>query len=199
MIEETHQETPRTGEEGSDTEEPTAQETRQRATDQSSTERAGDARADEAPPGDAEATTPPVEAGRPAELEDGSQPDEAGEELARAEGPPQAERPAPAASTVETGSDVAATGDTMTPTKINFFLFWLFEIPAAYLLALHLGWKQSGVFWSIVFAESLAGLVGIWLFRRGKWNPRGGAPGSCSDRSSPWRPISRWSRRFDGG
>jgi putative MATE family efflux protein len=60
-------------------------------------------------------------------------------------------------------------GDTMTPTKINFFLFWLFEIPAAYLLALHLGWKQTGVFWSIVFAESLAGLVGIWLFRRGKW------------------------------
>lgn len=60
-------------------------------------------------------------------------------------------------------------GDTMTPTKINFFLFWLLEIPAAYYLALHAGWKQSGVFWSIVFAESLAGLVGIWLFRRGKW------------------------------
>lgn len=60
-------------------------------------------------------------------------------------------------------------GDTMTPTKINFFLFWLFEIPAAYFLAFHLGWEQSGVFWSIVFAESLAGLVGIWLFRRGRW------------------------------
>lgn len=60
-------------------------------------------------------------------------------------------------------------GDTLTPTKINFVLFWLLEIPAAYFLALHAGWKQSGVFWSIVFAESLAGLVGIWLFRRGKW------------------------------
>jgi putative MATE family efflux protein len=60
-------------------------------------------------------------------------------------------------------------GDTLTPTKINFVLFWLLEIPMAYFLALHAGWKQSGVFWSIVFAESLAGLVGIWLFRRGKW------------------------------
>ena len=60
-------------------------------------------------------------------------------------------------------------GDTMTPTKINFFLFWLLEIPVAYFLALHAGMKQTGVFWSIVIAESLAGLVGIWLFRRGKW------------------------------
>jgi putative MATE family efflux protein len=60
-------------------------------------------------------------------------------------------------------------GDTMTPTKINFFLFWLLEIPVAYFLAMHAGMKQSGVFWSIVTAESLAGLVGIWLFRRGKW------------------------------
>jgi putative MATE family efflux protein len=60
-------------------------------------------------------------------------------------------------------------GDTMTPTKINFFLFWLFEIPVAYFLSLHAGMNESGVFWSIVLAESLAGLVGIWLFRRGTW------------------------------
>jgi len=60
-------------------------------------------------------------------------------------------------------------GDTMTPTKINFVLFWLLEIPLAYSLALHAGMRESGVFWSIVIAESLAGVVGIWLFRRGKW------------------------------
>jgi Na+-driven multidrug efflux pump len=60
-------------------------------------------------------------------------------------------------------------GDAMTPTRIDFFLFWLFEIPLAYVLALPLGMRESGVFWSIVFAESLAGLVGIWWFRRGNW------------------------------
>jgi putative MATE family efflux protein len=60
-------------------------------------------------------------------------------------------------------------GDTLTPTKINFVCFWLLEIPVAYLLAIKLGAQQSGVYWSIVVAESSAGLIGIWLFRRGKW------------------------------
>ncbi len=60
-------------------------------------------------------------------------------------------------------------GDTWTPTKINLVCFWIIEIPIAYFLAMKLGAKQSGVYWSIVVAESLAGLIGIWLFRRGKW------------------------------
>jgi putative MATE family efflux protein len=60
-------------------------------------------------------------------------------------------------------------GDTLTPTKINFFCFWLLEIPLAYLMAIHLGAHQSGVYWSIVVAESTAGVVGIVLFRRGRW------------------------------
>jgi putative MATE family efflux protein len=60
-------------------------------------------------------------------------------------------------------------GDTMTPTKIYVFCFWLFEIPLAYLLAIVLGAAASGVYWSVVAAETAAGIVGILVFRRGRW------------------------------
>lgn len=63
-------------------------------------------------------------------------------------------------------------GDTLTPTKINFVVFWLLEIPLSYVLALRIGGEgfgPQGVYWSIVIGESTAGLVGIWLFRRGTW------------------------------
>jgi putative MATE family efflux protein len=60
-------------------------------------------------------------------------------------------------------------GDTITPTKINFFCLWLIEIPLAYLLAIKLGEKQPGVYWAIVIAETAAGASAILLFRRGKW------------------------------
>jgi Na+-driven multidrug efflux pump len=64
---------------------------------------------------------------------------------------------------------VNGAGDTLTPTKINFVCFWLLEIPLAYFLAIHFGAKQSGVYWSILVAESMAGIIAIVLFRRGKW------------------------------
>lgn len=60
-------------------------------------------------------------------------------------------------------------GDTFTPTKINMVCFWFLEIPVAYLLAISLGWKQTGIYWAIVIGETSAGLLAIWLFRKGKW------------------------------
>jgi putative MATE family efflux protein len=60
-------------------------------------------------------------------------------------------------------------GDTMTPTAINFICFWMVEIPLAYFLALELGFKQDGVFYSIVVSESLLAILGYIVFRRGKW------------------------------
>lgn len=60
-------------------------------------------------------------------------------------------------------------GDTTTPTKINVVFFWLIQIPLAYLLAIHLDWKSSGVFWAVFFSESSVGIFTLWLFSRGKW------------------------------
>ena len=60
-------------------------------------------------------------------------------------------------------------GDTVTPTWINFFCFWVFQIPLAWSLARPLGVGPPGVFWSIGLAYSLSAVVGILLFRRGTW------------------------------
>ncbi len=61
------------------------------------------------------------------------------------------------------------SGDTRTPTKINFVFFWLIQIPLAYVLAVHYNWGYSGVFWAVFFSETTAGIFTFWLFTRGKW------------------------------
>jgi putative MATE family efflux protein len=60
-------------------------------------------------------------------------------------------------------------GDTITPTIVNFFGFWVLEIPLAWWLSLHQGLRSTGVFLSIVIAQAAVALAGILLFRRGKW------------------------------
>ena len=63
-------------------------------------------------------------------------------------------------------------GDTWTPTVINFFVFWLWEIPLAYLLAVRAGFGPRGVFLAIAIAFSTLAVVGAALFRRGKWKEK---------------------------
>jgi putative MATE family efflux protein len=64
------------------------------------------------------------------------------------------------------------SGDTFTPTKINFFCFWLFEIPLAWFLAIKLEMGLSGASMAIVSAESLLAVVAYFIFRKGKWKLR---------------------------
>ena len=60
-------------------------------------------------------------------------------------------------------------GDTVTPTIVHFFGFWILEIPLAYTLAIPLGMRSNGVFLSIVVAEAAIAGAGVLLFKRGRW------------------------------
>ena len=60
-------------------------------------------------------------------------------------------------------------GDTWTPTLINLFVFWLFEIPLAWLLSVQAGMGPRGVFVALTIAYSALAVVSVALFRRGRW------------------------------
>tara|TARA_R110001606_G_scaffold145231_1_gene284942 strand:+ start:140672 stop:142045 length:1374 start_codon:yes stop_codon:yes gene_type:complete len=60
-------------------------------------------------------------------------------------------------------------GDTKTPSVINIFVFWIFQIPFAYWLAVTMEWGPSGVFWAIAVAHSLLAIIGVIIFKRGRW------------------------------
>ena len=60
-------------------------------------------------------------------------------------------------------------GDTKTPTYINFFCFWLFQLPLAYLAAISLDFGPVGVFWAINLAEVLIAICGYIWFKKGRW------------------------------
>ena len=60
-------------------------------------------------------------------------------------------------------------GDTKTPTWINFFGFWLFQIPLAYLLVKVFKLGVVGAFIAIPVAESALAIAAWYYFKKGKW------------------------------
>ena len=56
-----------------------------------------------------------------------------------------------------------------TPTIINFFCFWLWEIPLAWVLSVSGGLGATGVFIAMTVSFSTLAVVSAILFRRGKW------------------------------
>ncbi|WP_449440489.1 hypothetical protein [Pedobacter steynii] len=60
-------------------------------------------------------------------------------------------------------------GDTWTPTWVNLFGFWLFQIPLGYFLAKHMEMGPTGVFIAIPVAETGIAIASYILFRIGKW------------------------------
>jgi putative MATE family efflux protein len=60
-------------------------------------------------------------------------------------------------------------GDTKTPTIINFFGFWLFQIPLAFTLSKGFDLGATGSFIAIPVSETLIALAAIIFFRKGNW------------------------------
>ncbi|MFZ0318527.1 MAG: MATE family efflux transporter [Candidatus Sulfotelmatobacter sp.] len=63
-------------------------------------------------------------------------------------------------------------GDTVTPTIVNFFGFWLLEIPLAYWLSIPLHMKSNGAFAAIAIAEGAMAAASAVLFKRGRWKKK---------------------------
>ena len=67
------------------------------------------------------------------------------------------------------GQSFNGAGDTWTPTIINLFVFWLWEIPLAYVLAVVLQMGPRGVFIAMMVAFSTLAVVSGAVFRLGRW------------------------------
>ena len=63
-------------------------------------------------------------------------------------------------------------GDTRTPTWINLFCLWLWELPLAWLLAYPAGLGPTGVFIAVSVAFSTLAVVSAWLFSKGTWKTK---------------------------
>jgi putative MATE family efflux protein len=60
-------------------------------------------------------------------------------------------------------------GDTTTPTVINLACYWCFQIPLAWLLAIHWNYGAHGAFLAVPITESVLAVTGVLVFRRGAW------------------------------
>jgi putative MATE family efflux protein len=60
-------------------------------------------------------------------------------------------------------------GDSKTPTWINLFWFWIFQIPFGYLLSGYTNLGSTGVFVAIVVTETCITISSVILFKKAKW------------------------------
>ena len=60
-------------------------------------------------------------------------------------------------------------GDSKTPTIINLFGFWLFQVPLAWILSKSFGMGPVGAFIAIPVAETFLALAAWYYFKLGKW------------------------------
>lgn len=65
-------------------------------------------------------------------------------------------------------------GDTRTPMIINLLSFWIFKLPLAYVLSVHVAGMEGarGVFTAIFAAYSLNAVLAFGWLRGGRWKMR---------------------------
>ena len=67
------------------------------------------------------------------------------------------------------GNSFNGAGDTRTPTWINLFVFWVLEIPLAWVLSHQTGLGVLGVFVAMTVAFSTLAVVSAIVFKKGRW------------------------------
>ena len=60
-------------------------------------------------------------------------------------------------------------GDTLTPTLINFFAFWVVQLPVAWYLAFHTKMGVTGAFTAVPIADLALTAMALFMFRQGRW------------------------------
>jgi putative MATE family efflux protein len=60
-------------------------------------------------------------------------------------------------------------GDSKTPSLINFFGYWCFQIPLAWVLSHQFGYGKNGIFYSIIITETVVMITSLLVFKKGKW------------------------------
>ena len=63
-------------------------------------------------------------------------------------------------------------GDTWTPTFINLLVFWVIELPLAWVLSHRGGLEARGVFVALAACYSLLAVVSAVVFRQGRWKTK---------------------------
>lgn len=67
---------------------------------------------------------------------------------------------------------INGAGDTKTPTIVNFFGFWVLQIPLAYFLSTVLDLKSTGVYMAVPISEACMAIAFVVIFKRGKWKTK---------------------------
>ncbi|MEJ5198720.1 MAG: MATE family efflux transporter [Anaerolineae bacterium] len=64
---------------------------------------------------------------------------------------------------------LTGAGDTVSPMVINIIALWMVQLPAAWFLSTHLGWRADGIWWALVIGMAVQALLLVGRFRQGRW------------------------------